>query len=33
MAEPNDSGPDTEYNSNVAFALEIGNPFLLNIPL
>ena len=32
-SEPNDSDPDTEYNSNVALALEIGDPFLLNVPL
>ena len=30
-AEPNDSDPDTEYNSNVTLALEI-DPFLLNVP-
>ena len=24
---------DTEYNSNVALALEIGDPFLLKVPL
>ena len=25
--------PDTENNSNVALALEKGDPFLLNVPL
>lgn len=30
--EQNDSDLDAEYNSNVALALEIGDPFLLNVP-
>lgn len=31
-AERKDPGPDIEYNSNVALALEIGDPFPLNVP-
>ena len=31
--ELNNSDLDTEYNSNVASALEIEDPFLLNVPL
>ena len=32
-AELNDSDLDTEYNIYVALALEIGDSFLLNVPL